>query len=139
MSDEEIIETPIIDEPTLEDELIPTESMMNSMIEDSIADMVDEDEDESPGTMSSAVKDSVSLETSINNILKTYLGDQLSETLLEYADIVNPEEIDCADNVLIFGVRTRNEIKFAQLRQGSSPEGGVEAESWISYFTISDL
>ena len=71
MSDEEIIETPIIDEPTLEDELIPTESMMNSMIEDSIADMVDEDEDESPGTMSSAVKDSVSLETSINNILKT--------------------------------------------------------------------
>ena len=137
MSDEEIIETPIIDEPTLEDELIPTESMMNSMIEDSIADMVDEDEDESPGTMSSAVKDSVSLETSINNILKTYLGDQLSETLLEYADIVNPEEIDSADNVLIFGGRTRNEIKFAQLRQGSSPAGGVEILSGIEVGSLS--
>lgn len=118
MSDEEIIETPIIDEPTLEDELIPTESMMNSMIEDSIADMADDEDAEVTGSGLSVAKDSVSLETTVNNILKTYLGDELSETLLEYADIVNAEEIDAADNLLIFGGRTRNEIKFAQLRKG---------------------
>ena len=40
--------TPIIDEPSLEDELIPTESVIDSMIDTSIADIEDEKDIQEP-------------------------------------------------------------------------------------------
>ena len=54
----------------------------------------------------------------VDSLLSTYLGDEMLEKLKEHADIVDFETIDDADNALVFGGSTRNDIKFVQFREG---------------------
>ncbi len=52
----------------------------------------------------------------IDSILSSYLGDEMLEQLKIHADIKDFETIDNANNALVFGGSTRNEIKFLQFR-----------------------
>lgn len=125
--------TPIIDEPSLEDELIPTESLIDSMIDTSIADIEDEKDISEPAVVTTSSANNV------ENLLKIYLGDEMADNLQKFADIVDYEEIDNADNILVFGGSTRNDIKFAQLRKGQNFLTGAEAKEILSGIEVGSL
>ena len=82
-----------------------------------IEELVDETGDEAEAPEEQSVDPDSKM---VNSLLSTYLGDEMLEKLKDHADIVDFETIDNADNALVFGGATRNDIKFVQFREGEN-------------------
>ncbi|MCK4976369.1 MAG: hypothetical protein KAS36_05525, partial [Anaerolineales bacterium] len=89
----------------LTEEILPEAGLVDELVEQT------GDKSEDPDLVSVDDK-------KVDSILSTYLGDEMLGKLRENATISNFVEIDDADNALVFGGATRNDIKFVQFRDG---------------------
>ena len=89
----------------LTEEILPEAGLVDELVEQT------GDKSEDPDLVSVDDK-------KVDSILSTYLGDEMLGKLRENATISNFVEIDDADNALVFGGATRNDIKFVQFRAG---------------------
>ena len=91
-------------EKELTEEILPEGGLVDELVEES-------------GTSDEAPEEQTELDKKlIDSVLSSYLGDAMLEKLNELADIRDFETIDNADNAIVFGGSTRNEIKFLQFR-----------------------
>ena len=92
-------------EKELTEEILPEGGLVDEVV------VVDDISDEVPEEQSVEYDEKL-----VDSILSSYLGDAMLEKLKKYADIKDFETIDNANNALVFGGATRNEIKFLQFR-----------------------
>ena len=91
-------------EEELIEEILPEGGLVDEVV-------VDDTFDEAPEEQSVEYDEKL-----VDSILSSYLGDEMLEQLKEHAVIKDFETIDDANNALVFGGSTRNEIKFLQFR-----------------------
>jgi MoxR-like ATPase len=90
-----------------DEDVLPAGGLIEELIEET--GTVDESPDPDPVD-----------EKMVDSVLSTYLGDEMLDKLKEHAWIQDFEEIPDADNALVFGGSTRNDIKFVQFREGEN-------------------
>jgi len=91
-------------EKELTEEILPEGGLVDELVEES-------------GTSDEAPEEQTALDKKlIDSVLSSCSGDAMLEKLNDLADIRDFETIDNADNAIVFGGSTRNEIKFLQFR-----------------------